>query len=233
VPLSTKSSASSVQPGSFTFIVPPDTNAGVGPAGYSFGSVRVDALGNVRWAGSMADGTKVTQKSSISKDGVWPIYSSLYSGMGSLIGWVQFGTNQPGSDLGGQVIWMKPHGAGGPNYFSGFTNEVWALGSTYTAPGRGGSALNLSGGNGLLMFAGANLSYSNSIALDSHNRVRSADGSKLSLTITPSTGLFHGTVLENSRTISFQGALFEDTSNGYGFFLSLGKSGTVSITPAP
>jgi hypothetical protein len=233
VPAAVKSSTSSTQAGPYTFIIPPDTNAAVGPAGFSFGSIKVDSLGNLRWAGSLADGTRIAQKSSISKDGLWPLYSPLYSGSGSLIGWIQFGINQPNSDLGGQVIWIRPHAAVGRGYSGGFTNEVWASGSLYSPPARGSSPLNLGGGSDLLTFAGAGLSFSNSFSLDDHNRIRSSDGSKLTLTFTPSSGLFRGSVLKNGRTLSFQGALFQDTSSGYGFFLNLLQSGSVSISPAP
>ena len=232
VPL-TKSSGAAAQAGSYTVVIPPDTNS-PGPAGFGFGTLKVDSLGNVRWAGTLADGTKVTQKSSISKDGVWPLYNSVYSGGGPLIGWLQFGTNQPDSDLGGEVIWMKPKGVGGRNYFGGFTNFVWSGGSIYAPPVRGSKALNLSGGTGTLVFNGGGVSVTNTITMDGRNHVTSQGGPRLTFTLTPSTGLFRGTVNPTGgKAIPFQGALFQDTTNGFGFFLNQNHSGWIYLSPTP
>ncbi len=227
-----KSSASQTQPGTYTIILPPDTNALTGPAGFGFGTLKLDAKGNVRWAGTLADGTKVTQKTTLSKDGIWPIYSSLYSGAGSVIGWVQFEA-EANADLSGQVVWMKPVGSGGKNYWGGFTNNVSAEGSVYAAPVRGSRALSLDKGVGTLIFNGAGLSVTNTIALDSHNHVTVLDGPKLTLTVTPASGLFRGVLSTASRKVSFQGCLYQDTTNGFGFYLNPTQSGSVIWSAAP
>ena len=68
------------------------TNPGSGwfrPAGDGFGTVIGRSGGGIKFSGSLADGSKVTQKTSLSEQGIWPLYSSLYKGAGSLIGWLQ------------------------------------------------------------------------------------------------------------------------------------------------
>jgi uncharacterized repeat protein (TIGR03803 family) len=60
-------------------------------AGY--GTVSVDASGNVTFAGVLPDGTKVSQTNLISPDGLWPLYRQLDGGNGSFWAWSEF-TNQ-------------------------------------------------------------------------------------------------------------------------------------------
>jgi hypothetical protein len=225
-------SAPAVAGGKYTMVIPPDDNSPNSPAGYSYGTVQVDAAGNVRWAGTLADGTKVSQKSTISKQGIWPLYASLYGGSGSVVSWVQFGA-QAGSDLSGVVLWEKPAGVPGKTYTAGFTNTVEASGSVYTPPKGGAKAFNFTAGT--VSFTGASVTLTNSISLDSRNHVSNLAGSKLTLGITPSSGLFHGTV-QNSATgknLVLQGVVLQGTTNGFGLFLNSGQSGSITLTPTP
>ena len=50
----------------------------------------VDSKGTVKFAGKLGDGTSVSQSALLSIDGQWPFYISLYSGSGSLFGWLTF-----------------------------------------------------------------------------------------------------------------------------------------------
>jgi hypothetical protein len=89
------------------------------------GTVTLNKNGNVQWNAALADNTKVSGKSTLSKDGLWPIYSSLYGGNGSLIGWLQITNGN--SHLGGSAIWIMP--AGQTTYPNGLTNQLDASGS--------------------------------------------------------------------------------------------------------
>jgi hypothetical protein len=222
-----KSADAAVQPGKYTLIVPPDGSVANGLAGYGFGTITLSSAGGLRFGAALADGTKVTQSTGVSKDGIWPMFSSLYSGGGLFVGWVEFSTNEPDSDCAGSATWIKPatlaakyHPAGG------FTNEMTAMGSLYTPRLLGGSLL-LSGG-------GLNPELKSAVRFDAQNKVVSDLGKNLSLSVTLSSGLFKGSVATSGKNkVSFQGALFEKSSVGAGYFLGTNQqSGEVYLDPS-
>src|SRR5258708_25924926 len=90
------------QAGNYTMMLP-----GMGVCGNGIGTVKVDKAGNVVWNGTLADGTSVSQTTTLSNQGRWPLYASVYGGTGEVISWMQF-FSQSDSDLTGQTIWIKP-----------------------------------------------------------------------------------------------------------------------------
>jgi hypothetical protein len=214
--------------GQYTLLIPGTDGATDAPAGDGFGTVAVDKSGNVQWSGTLADGVKVSQSSTLSRTGIWPFYSSLYGGSGCLVSWIQF-TNQLDSDLGGAMIWIKPGGVAGQYYPAGFTNETAAVGSLYAPP-----ALTFT--SGVAIFSGGNLAlpFTNKVALQPNGKVSNQSANKLSLTTTMSSGLFNGSVVIplTGGTLLFQGALFEKDNAGAGFFLGTNQSGQVFLGPA-
>jgi hypothetical protein len=202
------------QRGAYTMAIPPDNS---GPAGYGYGTMTVSAGGVVKWSATLADGTKVSQTSAVSKDGLWPLYCSVYGGGGAAISWMQFNTNLPTSDVSGQFIWIKP---------AGFTNSLEAVGSAFTAPS-GRPILSLT--NVDLIFSGGGLqnAFTNSFSLNPLNRL-AVD--RLKLTFSTSSGLFNGSTwsAELQRTLTFQGVVYEKAANGAGLFLISNKSGQTS-----
>jgi hypothetical protein len=78
-----------------TLLMPGDPEASTIPGGDSFGTVTVDALGKVNFTGTLADGTRVLQRSVLGTNGWWPLYVPLYAGKGALLGWVQFDPRSP------------------------------------------------------------------------------------------------------------------------------------------
>jgi hypothetical protein len=220
------------QVGAYTFLIPGDSQDDNGPAGYSIGTVNVDGGGNVTWSGALADGSKVTQKSALSADGIWPLYSSLYSGKGAVLGWIQFTTNNIAS---GDVVWVKPSGVSS-QYPGGFTNLVTSFGSPYQKPAAGTRVLDWSDGLGQFSISGGGLNqaWTNQIRLELNNRVTSLSGPKLTLSITPTSGLFRGTFVDpdSHKSEPFQGVLFQDINIGVGYFLGSGQSGEIRLEPA-
>src|SRR6202012_2737377 len=73
--------------GQYTLALEGTNDPAVGPFGVSYGSAKVSATGGIVLAGSLADGTALSQSSEVSKDGRWPLYVSLYGGKGSVWGW--------------------------------------------------------------------------------------------------------------------------------------------------
>lgn len=219
--------------GNYTMIIPPSEE---GPGGDGYGTVQVDAAGNLKWSGVLADGTKVSQSSAVSSEGIWALYVPLYGGQGSAMSWVQFDTN---GSLSGDLVWMKPAGLVTKNYPAGFTNEVEITGNVYAPPPRGAPLTGWAGGTGSVIFSGGDLtsSFFDDFSLELRDKVSSPLTNKLSLSINASSGLFSGSALnpQTGRSIAFQGAflLWNDALMGGGFFLDDNQSGEIFISPTP
>ncbi len=220
--------------GNYTFIVPGNGTSSAQPAGDGFGTVKIDAGGKLQFSATLADGTKVTQKSAISREGVWPLYASLYGGSGSVIAWVKFDA-QADSDLGGSLIWTKPAGSSAKYYPAGFTNKVWATGARHVTPASGARLIDLSKGNFIFSGGGLSRPFTNGVTLASNNKMSGAPPGKVTASLTTSTGLFKGKTVnpETGLSVNFQGALFEKANIGVGFFLGANQSGQVYLCPAP
>ena len=213
--------------GNYTMIVQPgDSTTGTG-----VGTVTVDASGNVSCSLTLPDGTKVSQSTTLSKTGSWPLYSAPYKTGGMVVGWLQFaGTRADGFD--GQCVWTKPAGAGTP-YSGGLTNGVTVSGSLYQAPPSfrafGNSKVILNGG-------GLTAPLTNGVTWGVDNKILSdKNTTSLKLSLTTASGLFKGTVTDpaSGHVVSFQGVLFEKNNVGLGFFLGPNQSGAVSFVPNP
>ena len=108
------------QAGKYTLVLPGSPNADIEPGGDGYGSASVDPSGNITFSGTLGDGTKVSQVATVSKEAQWGLYIPLYSGQGSVLGWLTF-TNQADSDLEGLVNWIKPAHSVTNVYPAGFT----------------------------------------------------------------------------------------------------------------
>ncbi|HLX70902.1 MAG TPA: hypothetical protein VKV04_14845, partial [Verrucomicrobiae bacterium] len=209
--------------GKETLLLTSDGEISTTSTGQGFGTAAISASGGVQFSATLPDGVKITQKSALSKAGVWPVYSSLYSGNGVFIGWMQC-TNQ--IDVQGSAVWEMPAGAGGL-YPGGLTNQIDAAGSRIqgSIPASAHYALVLSD-------AGLGSSLTNTVAVFG-KKVQSSN-TALKLSVNPQTGLFSGnlTVPNSNQKLSFQGALLEKSGVGGGFFLNADQSGKVYFGPA-
>jgi len=216
--------------GKYTLVIP--GRADGAPAGDGFGTVSVHAAGSITFAGTLADGTKVTQKGALTREGYWPLYVAVSKGAGAVVAWIQF-NGLPESDLTGPLVWIKPADAVAKISPSGFTSEATATGSRYTAPASGQRILNWS--NGSLTLTGGNLAapLTGALSIDVNNKVAAATAGQLSLKLTASTGLFKGTMLNSAsgRSVTVQGVLVQKTGVGSGFFLGTSESGRVTLQP--
>jgi hypothetical protein len=216
------------QAGNYTVRFPASDFTGGSPLGDGYGTVRIDGSGNVYFAGLLADGTVVSQKTAISRHGVWPLYASLYGGAGMLQSWMKFEA-AGGDDLAGQVIWIKQAGVPARPYAAGFTNELAASGSRYATPAVGQKVLPITAGQVIMTGGGFGLSVTNRFALATKNVVQPENPAALKLSFVPSTGLFRGTVLQDGRKMTFQGVLDSKDGVGTGFFLNNNLSGQVYL----
>lgn len=202
------------------------------PAGDSHGSLRVSKSGAISFTATLADGTKVTQGVSVSKNRQWPLYASLYDGREVLWSWLTF-TNA--SDLGGAVAWVKLP-VRTQYYRAGFSLAGEVLGARYFPRGDGTNVLGLTVSTNLtLTLEGGGLArgITNRIALTANNGVAPLSGPKLSLAFMPSTGAFNGSVVDpaTSKPVSFGGVLLQGLGSGSGFFMGSKGSGEVRLEP--
>ena len=137
-----------------TLIIPGKHDLPELPGGNGFGTVTTDALGSVKFAGTLGDGTKILQKAIRSKQSHWPFYVSLYAGNGSILSWLKFANNSI-TNADGAVSWIKLPQPLSKIYPAGFTNEVNVTSSIYN-PTNGLPLLNST--NGQVEFSGGNLS---------------------------------------------------------------------------
>jgi hypothetical protein len=215
--------------GQYTMALLGDFTSTNTPGGASVGTVTIDKAGWIRFAGSMADGTRFTQATRVSKDGLWPLYAPLYRGSGSLYGWLAFnGTD--GEDLSGDVTWIKPQQWRNWYYPNGFAILQSSSGSRYTRPPRGTKVLDIS--NATIEFNGGNLGDSgitNRIQLDFYNRIRNSSANGLRLSISLSNGSFTGSVMDPITWdwMPFRGVILQRQNVATGYFLDWNKTGEV------
>ena len=123
---------------------PGNPNSLAGPGGDGYATITVHPLGTVTLKATLGDGTTFSQSTFITSSGQWPLFGSLYSSQGSILGWLSFsGTNPDG--VGGTATWFKwPLPALRRLYPGGFVFQTDTSGASYI-PAKG-RALNFSPG---------------------------------------------------------------------------------------
>jgi hypothetical protein len=98
--------------GSFNYLLPasPSVTDVNYPIGLGFGRVTVSSSGTTKFAGMLADGTRVSGGALLTGENRWPFFSGLYQGGGSISGWITLDRSQLNHDLSGTVDWKKPPG---------------------------------------------------------------------------------------------------------------------------
>jgi O-glycosyl hydrolase len=216
----------------YTLAIPGSDDSSLSPGGDGFARVTVGANGVVRSLTSLADGTSLSQSVPVSSQGWWPLYSAPYRGRGLVLSWLTFATNPVATNVGGDLVWVKPAMQGTRYYAAGFTNMPYAQGSLYVTPsGANGSALSLT--NGQMTFSGGNLSSSvtNLFSLSNGSKFKNLGNNKLSVTFAKPNGMFSGivTVPDTGKTKPFKGAVLQNQGVGSGYFLGTNQSGRVLL----
>jgi hypothetical protein len=232
--------------GQFTLLLPHNTNAPLeSPDGYGYATVTNTLAGISTFGGALADGTPFLGTAPIARNGGIPFYQSLYSGAGSLLGWIYF-TNEPPQKLSGNswVSWIKPPV---PNtlYPLGFTNLTGVLGSPYTNTAKtGGPALNLTSGtlllrngnltNGTLIFTNIGTNKSSHGALTNLEAgTKLGPTNYLAIAVNATNGLvtvtFQPTGLR-TNTVA-HGAELQNQTNAAGYFLGTNETGAFILAP--
>lgn len=215
--------------GKYTMTFPSDGNSG-SPYGDGYGIVTVSPQGMVTLAASLADGSKVTQKVQLSKNGDWPLYLSPSKTNAALISWVNF-TNEPTSDFSGLFNWFKYRHTT-KYYGDGFTNEATIVGSRFLRPDSTNQTLFLT--NAIVSFTNGNLvtDFTNHVGIAPNGKVTNQGSNKLSLSISSGNGLMSGSVTPpaGGKSVSFKGVVIQKQTNAAGYFLGTNQSGRVQLS---
>ncbi|MFM1768005.1 MAG: hypothetical protein RJA22_534 [Verrucomicrobiota bacterium] len=220
--------------GKYTVLLPGTPGAPDRPEGAGFGTVSVSSSGVITFSGTLADGSRVSQSVPVSQNGEWPLYVNLYAGKGSLLGWVYFATNNPVTDLSGELVWTRPAQAGA-FYPAGFEAASILAGSRYVAPAATGRILDLP--NGFVTLTGGNLgqAYTDPFTLGPGSKFTNNGPNTLSITFTTSSGLFTGSFKPAGSTTSrtLKGAVLQKANIGAGFFPGTNEVGLITLEPPP
>jgi hypothetical protein len=218
--------------GKYTLVIPGDPGNASLPGGSGYGTLTVNSGGHVIARGRLADGTSWSQVASLSKDGRWPLYLSLYGGRGAAFGWTIF-ASQVADDFHGELYWTKPALPAAGLYPAGFTNAFGVIGSIYTAPVSPAPVLDLT--SAFIEFSGGNLPapFVNSVTVGANSRVMNNSSNRMAAAISPSTGTFTGAVVPpgSVKAFTFGGAFLQKRGSGYGFLTGTGQSGQVYFGP--
>jgi hypothetical protein len=223
--------------GQYTLVIPGTTNPSVGPSGVSYGTVKVGALGTLTLAGSLADGTAISQSSVVSQDGLWPLYVNLYGGKGSLWGTNYF-TNHTLTNASALSWINETNSSKTAVYRSGFTNQqatliggLYISTNTLTDTWPADLLAILEGGDlPVAITNGVTLAADDKIALTNS----SDETNKLTLTVHKSTGVISGSFAnpaDTKQTIKVNGVILQGRTNAQGYFLGTNLSGTFLLVP--
>jgi hypothetical protein len=222
--------------GQYTFIIPGSANATVGPFGISYGTLKVSSAGALTMAGSLADGTAVSESSAVSKQGYWPLYVNLYNGNGSLWGWCSFANH--GVASAPALSWINAGNASKTAvYRSGFTNDQALLSGSYyvssAEPSLASTNLQVtldSSNPPVPLLKPVTLGAGGAITVSTNGDIING----LTLKITPATGMISGSFknpANSMQTISINGVLLQDSTNAAGYFLGTNQSGSFLLGP--
>jgi hypothetical protein len=221
--------------GRYTLIIPGIDDDSSKPRGDGIGTVTVDGNGLAKFAGTLGDGTKVSQSVSLSKNGGWPLYAPLYATRGSILSWVAFDIFGVNDDMHGLLSWVRPPIPTSKLYPLGFEMDSMLTGSLYHAPTAGGRILQIT--DGIVTLSGGNLSTpaTNLVRLGVNSVVTNASPNAVTVKFTPASGLFTGTFIQagTTRKISFSGVVQQKANYGSGYFLGTNETGRVTFETAP
>jgi hypothetical protein len=201
-----------------------DSNSSVAQSSVdAFGTVTISRSGIVKLAATLGDGTKASQGTHVSKNGIFPFYVPLYSGKGYAMGWVQLNA-EGGSDNFGSITWVKLPDARAKYYSEGFTDQMQAIVSKYQ---HDATRHLFENGPAWMTLQREDSSQEVAVVLtvDSKGKITGQNGLSLS---TSSSGLLSGQMLNpvSGKKISFKGAVLQDQLCCRGLFIEEGHTGS-------
>ncbi len=213
----------------FTLAMPPGANASSMPGGWSTFTAILNNGGTITLAGTLGDGTKITQSLVASTDGDFPLFSSLYGNKGMLLGWLSFTNNTPGGD---DVAWIKPANLKDKYYPKGFLVQTSIIGSSYLKPLDRAGALLLT--NGFITMQDGNLAQpivKCLVLINNKAVITTVNDNSLTLTANPNTGIWTGTFVAtgSKKATPIKGVVLQQQKIAVGAFLGTNQSGSVEL----
>jgi hypothetical protein len=218
----------------YTLLIPPDTNNTSSPIGYGYaliaassGNAKTPAAAKI--TGFLADGTAFSQSVPVSLDGYVPLYASLYSGKGLLLGWINLdNVNTSGTP----VAWLHPVRAG--LFTSAFTNIGQVLLSAWTdSPLTNALPSDLVVTETTDNIPTATNDFTLSISSGTYTFGKSPDETPYG-SIASKTGLLKVTFGSGASKTTGYGVILPDATNGIsggGYFLTKTNSGALLLKP--
>jgi len=222
--------------GTYTFLMPPaDANPPGEPGGYGYGHVSITTAGAVTLSAVLGDNTAISQAVPISPDGHIPLYASLYTRQGLLLGWVNATPNPSLALRGASLTWIKLSSKAKTLYAGGFTNSQTSLtGAPYAAPKAGASLLDLTNATLTLSGGGAAsaLTYTN-LSLVKGKLINGGHTTNtLVLTFNPANGAMNVTFRPTgSRANTTAHGVVLQPASAAGLFLTPTESGAFWLGP--
>ena len=187
------------------------------PQGNGYGSLKISKAGTVSFSGKLGDGTKLTFSSPLLTGSAFPIYMPIYHNAGCVVGNAIFETSTDG-DLDATLGWIKPET---------FSTSIPFFGSLYIPPARGETILSATAGN--FVFG----PDTQSVTITTKITPALPHPQKLKASVSTSTGIFSGTLIDPStgKSTPFAGALFQDTNLGTGLIESKTNQSPIDFQP--
>lgn len=218
--------------GRFNAAIPGIDDAASAPAGDGFLPLTVSTAGRVAAKGALADGSAVKVTSATSVNGLTPVYTALYTGRGSIFGWLTI-SNTGINDVSGTLHWIKPGTVGGTYYPAGFSNAIDVIGSIFRPVSAGTPVLNLTDDQVIVSHGNLPEPFTNSVTLGGDNKI--SGDNQLALTLSPSKGTVTGSFVDplanKKRTV--KGIVLPLQNQARGFFLGTTQGGRVFVGDAP
>lgn len=221
--------------GRYTLALVNTNTSTAAPNGDVVGTLMVGDNGGIVFAGKAADGSRLSQKAGLSRNGDWPLYI-VNKPRGLVAGWLRIARQTGGSIHGGNIAWLKD---AGPDalYPEGFGLLLQPVGSTYIAPTT----------NSILTASSFVASiYGGDLFLDSEpfwtfipvalraplKFVPHKSPERLSLSVKRATGLASGafTDITTGRRTPITAVVLQQQTSMRGFFLSTNAAGAFTLT---
>ncbi|MCB1236920.1 MAG: putative Ig domain-containing protein [Verrucomicrobiae bacterium] len=234
--------------GPHTVLMPALPDWGVDqPGGDGWALATVSPSGQVKVTGILGDGTRFSESGCLSGDAEpsFCLYTELYRSKpvrGRFGGRLVLRDMADTSDFDGVVQWKKFADTREKRYPNGFSVEVWALGSKFTAPAKNERVLTQLADqeyNAELSFVGPTAPLAGAGALDrvlswlSNNRLVHYGPEKLAGAASARNGTLKGTFFDpvSKTRVGFSGVAFQKQGIAGGFFLNGDSSGAVRVKP--
>jgi len=228
------------QAGRYTLVLSPNpaaTGTSV-PQGNGYAAIVVDAGGDARVAGCLADGTPYVLSGHVANDGTLALYGVPQGARAgsSLNGLLTFRSTDV-SDLDGTLTWTRIPDSHDLYYPAGFVTQLPAVGSLFVRPAAGFRPVDVTPGLATAGFGGGNLPQTINVPMMISQADRVAmvtpGQPRVSVGINPYSGVVTGSFVmpDGNLRRSVGGVVLQKQESAFGFFRGINQCGYFSLIP--